>query len=79
MTKRKTATQIREEMDKEKAASEGKKLSHHLTRVTGLREPSEYAVCTDGTQIPYSKSEEGTITKAFYKEALAKKLLGGKD
>ena len=77
MTKTKTAIQIRDEMDKEKAKAHDKKRSHHLTRVTGLREPAEYVVCTDGTEIAYSKSEEEKITKALFEEALAKKLLGG--
>lgn len=65
MTKEKTAEQIRNEIDKEKAKAQGKKRSHHLTRVTGSRQPSEYVVCTDGAEIAYSKAEEEMLTKVL--------------
>lgn len=52
-----TAKEMREMIDKEKAQALGKKKSHHLTRITGSRNPAEYVVCTDGTEIVYSKAE----------------------
>lgn len=72
MTNVKTAKELRDEIDKEKTKAHGKRRSHHLIRVTGLREPAEYVVCTDGTEIAYSKAEEEMVTKALFEEEASK-------
>ena len=61
MKKEKTVKKVRDEIDKAKASALGKQKSHHLTRITGSRDPVEYVVCTDGTEIGYSKSEEEIV------------------
>lgn len=68
MTEEKTAKEIRDEIDKEKANALGKKPGHHLTKLTGSREPSEYVVCTDGTEIAYNRAEEERLLARISKE-----------
>lgn len=69
-----TAKEIREEIDKEKVHALGKKRSHHLTRITGSRNPIEYVVCTDGTEIPYTKAEEERFIAALESEKPKRKV-----
>jgi hypothetical protein len=67
MTKEKTARQLKEQIDKDKVKTAGKKKSHHLTQITA-RGPIEYVVCTDGTEIAYTKSEEKMLMAAYERE-----------
>lgn len=68
MSERRSAKEIRDEIDEKKAKALGKKPSHHLTLITGTRSPSDYVVCTDGTEIAYSKSEEDILNAALRSE-----------
>lgn len=68
MSEEKTSRQIRDEIDKERAKALNKIPSHHLTKLTGLREPSEFVVCTDGTEIAYNRVEEERFLSRLYRE-----------
>ena len=73
MSDEKTARQIRDEIDKERAKALKKIPSHHLTKLTGLREPSEYVVCTDGTEIAYNRAEEERFLSRLSAESEGKR------
>ena len=51
------------EIDSKKVKSQGKRKSHHLVRICGTQDATEYAVCTDETEIPYTKYEEQKLVK----------------
>lgn len=72
MKKEQKAKQIRDEIDEAKVKAQGKIKSHHLTRITGSRNPCEYVVCTDGTEIAYDKAEEKLLIRALFKEVQKK-------
>lgn len=73
MKKEKSVKKIRDEIDKAKASALGKQKSHHLTRITGSRNPIEYVVCTDGTEIAYSKSEEDVLISTLIRQRESEK------
>lgn len=73
MKKEKSVKKIRDEIDKAKASALGKQKSHHLTRITGSRSPIEYVVCTDGTEIAYSKSEEDVLISTLIRQRESEK------
>lgn len=63
MSKFEEVQKLQSEIDLKKAQSQEKQKSHHLTYITGIQETVEYVVCTDGTEIPYTKSEEQKLNK----------------
>lgn len=67
MSKLQDVQQLQSEIDLKKVQLQGKQKSHHFTKITGIQEPVEYVVCTDGTEIPYTKAEEKALIKVMMK------------
>lgn len=66
--KKKPISEIYQEIDKKKAKEKSKTYSHHITKLTGEAIPTEYAVCEDGSELPYSKAEEEAVRKSLMVE-----------